>query len=40
MSLNDFIENLSNLNDGENFPYDVLESLYHSIRRDPLELAV
>jgi len=37
MSLNDFIENLADLNDGENFPYNVLTSLYNSIRSEPLE---
>ena len=37
MSLNDFVENLADLNDSENFPYDVLAGLYNSIRREPLE---
>ena len=37
MSLAEFVDNLSDLDDGENFPYDVLANLYHSIRRDPLE---
>jgi len=37
MTLNEFVENLSNLNDGEDFPYEVLASLYHSIRREQLE---
>jgi len=37
MTLNEFVENLADLNDGENFPYDTLASLYHSIRREPLE---
>jgi len=37
MTLNEFVENLADLNDGENFSYDMLASLYNSIRRDPLE---
>jgi len=40
MSLNDFVENLADLNDGENFPYDILVSLYNSIRREPLEFGM
>jgi len=37
MTLSDFVENLADLNDGENFPHDMLAGLYHSIRREPLE---
>jgi len=40
MTLNEFVENLVELNDGDNFPYNMLTSLYHSIRREPLEFEV
>jgi len=40
MTCNEFIENLSELNDGENFPKDVLKQLYYSIKNSPLEWAV
>ncbi|XP_076348862.1 uncharacterized protein LOC143246287 isoform X3 [Tachypleus tridentatus] len=40
MTCLEFIENLSELNDGENFPRDVLKALYHSIKSSPLEWAV
>lgn len=39
MVCGEFIENLAELNDGENFPRDVLKSLYHSIKSHPLEWA-
>ena len=37
MTLAEFIENLAELNDGENFPKEVLRHLYHSIKDDKLE---
>lgn len=37
MVCGEFIENLAELNDGENFPRDVLKALYHSIKTQPLE---
>lgn len=40
MTCAEFIDNLSELNDGENFPKDVLKTLYHSIKSQPLEWAV
>lgn len=40
MTCNAFIENLSGLNDGENFPRDILKSLYQAIKNTPLEWAV
>ncbi|XP_076326850.1 uncharacterized protein LOC143233882 isoform X2 [Tachypleus tridentatus] len=40
MTCVEFIENLSELNDGENFPRDVLKALYHSIKSSQLEWAV
>jgi PH/SEC7 domain-containing protein len=39
MTLNEFIENLKGLNDGENFSDELLESLYNAIKNDPLECA-
>lgn len=39
MTCNAFIENLSGLNDGENFPREVLKSLYQAIKNSPLEWA-
>ncbi|XP_054706155.1 LOW QUALITY PROTEIN: PH and SEC7 domain-containing protein-like [Uloborus diversus] len=39
MVCGEFIENLAELNDGENFPRDVLKALYHSIKSHPLEWA-
>ncbi|XP_076453496.1 uncharacterized protein LOC143288746 isoform X2 [Babylonia areolata] len=40
MTCADFIENLSELNDGENFPREVLKSIYQSIKAEPIEWAV
>ena len=37
MTLAEFIENLAELNDGENFPKEVLKHLYHSIKDEKLE---
>lgn len=37
MTLNEFIENLADLNDGENFPKDTLKQLYTAIKTEPLE---
>ncbi len=36
MTLSEFIENLAELNDGENFSRDVLRQLFQSIRDDKL----
>jgi len=36
MSLCEFITNLSHLNNGEDFPKDVLKSLYISLKQHPL----
>lgn len=36
----EFIDNLAELNDGENFPRDVLKSLYQAIKSHPLEWAL
>ncbi|XP_046393713.1 PH and SEC7 domain-containing protein-like [Ischnura elegans] len=40
MTCSEFIENLSELNDGENFPREVLKLLYHAIKTQPLEWAL
>ncbi|GFQ74632.1 PH and SEC7 domain-containing protein 3 [Trichonephila clavata] len=40
MTCAEFIENLSELNEGENFSKEVLKALYHSIKTTPLEWAV
>ena len=40
MTCSEFIENLSELNDGENFPKDVLKQLYNAIKSQPLEWAL
>lgn len=40
MTCSEFIENLSELNDGDNFPKDILKHLYQSIKGTPLEWAV
>lgn len=40
MTCSEFIENLSELNDGENFPKDILKHIYHSIKSHALEWAV
>ncbi|XP_023238782.1 PH and SEC7 domain-containing protein 2-like isoform X3 [Centruroides sculpturatus] len=39
MTCVEFIENLNELNDGENFPKEVLKSLYHSIKSSSIEWA-
>lgn len=36
MTSKDFIQNLSGLNDGDNFPENILRKLYHSIKSHPL----
>lgn len=40
MTCSEFIENLSELNDGENFPKDILKHLYQAIKSQPLEWAL
>lgn len=40
MTCSEFIDNLSDLNDGENFPKDILKHIYHSIKSHALEWAV
>ncbi|XP_068631018.1 PH and SEC7 domain-containing protein isoform X1 [Battus philenor] len=40
MSCAEFIDNLADLNDGENFPRDTLKHLYHAIRTQPLQWAL
>ncbi|XP_070491117.1 PH and SEC7 domain-containing protein isoform X2 [Chironomus tepperi] len=40
MTCSEFIENLSELNDGDNFPKDVLKHLYQAIKSNPLEWAL
>ncbi|XP_075971455.1 exchange factor for Arf 6 isoform X14 [Anticarsia gemmatalis] len=40
MSCAEFIENLAELNDGDNFPRDTLKNLYHAIRTQPLQWAL
>ena len=37
MSLSEFIENLAELNDGQNFPREMLKQLYQAIKTEPLE---
>ena len=37
MSLNDFVENLKSLNDGENFARDLLKEVYNKIKNEKLE---
>lgn len=39
MTCPEFIENLSEHNEGENFPRDVLKQLYNAIKNYPLEWA-
>ena len=36
MTLSEFIANLSRLNNGEDFPKDVLKSIYISLKHQPL----
>lgn len=40
MTCAEFIENLAELNDGDNFPRDTLKNLYHAIRTQPLQWAL
>ncbi|XP_059468514.1 PH and SEC7 domain-containing protein isoform X2 [Neocloeon triangulifer] len=40
MTCLEFIDNLSELNDGDNFPRDVLKLLYQAIKSNPLEWAL
>ena len=40
MTGSEFIENLAELNDGENFPKEVLKSVYAAIKTEPLEFEV
>ncbi|XP_063532845.1 PH and SEC7 domain-containing protein [Cydia strobilella] len=40
MSCAEFVDNLAELNDGENFPRDTLKHLYHAIRTQPLQWAL
>ncbi|CAG9559843.1 unnamed protein product [Danaus chrysippus] len=40
MSCAEFIDNLADLNDGENFPRETLKHLYHAIRNQPLQWAL
>ncbi|XP_045494578.1 PH and SEC7 domain-containing protein isoform X4 [Colias croceus] len=40
MSCAEFIDNLAELNDGDNFPRDTLKQLYHAIRTQPLQWAL
>ena len=40
MTCSEFIDNLAELNDGENFPKDVLKYLYQAIKDHPLEWAL
>lgn len=40
MTCSEFIENLNDLNEGENFPREILKHLYHAIKSHPLEWAL
>ena len=40
MTCAEFVENLSDLNDGENFPKEVLKNLYLAIKAEQIEWAV
>jgi PH/SEC7 domain-containing protein len=40
MTCAEFIDNLSELNDGENFPKETLKQLYQAIKGQPLEWAM
>ena len=37
MTLAEFIENLAELNDGDNFDREILKQLYNAIKNEPLE---
>jgi hypothetical protein len=39
MTCNEFIENLSDLNDGQNFPRDLLRSIYYAVKETPIPWA-
>ena len=36
MTLNEFVENLSGMNDGANFPRDILKPIFNSIKNEKL----
>ncbi|XP_062589708.1 PH and SEC7 domain-containing protein 1-like isoform X1 [Saccostrea cucullata] len=40
MTCHEFIENLSELNDGENFNKEVLKNIYHAIKTEQIEWAI
>lgn len=40
MNCDEFIENLADLNEGKNFPKDILKQIYYSIKNYPLEWAL
>ncbi|OWF44571.1 PH and SEC7 domain-containing protein 2 [Mizuhopecten yessoensis] len=40
MTCSEFIENLAELNDGDNFPKDLLKIIYQNIKAEPIEWAV
>ncbi|GFN83172.1 PH and sec7 domain-containing protein [Plakobranchus ocellatus] len=40
MTCQKFIENLAELNDGDNFPKEVLKAIYQAIKNEPIEWAV
>lgn len=40
MTCSEFISNLAELNDGDNFPKDILKHLYQAIKDHPLEWAL
>lgn len=40
MACAEFVDNLAELNDGDNFPRDTLKLLYHAIRAQPLQWAL
>lgn len=40
MTCTEFIENLAELNDGENFPKELLKIIYQNIKAEPIEWAV
>lgn len=37
MTQTEFIENLAELNDGQDFPKEVLKQVYNAIKDEPLE---
>jgi PH/SEC7 domain-containing protein len=40
MTNSEFIDNLAELNDGENFPKELLKNLYHGIKHEALKWAL